>query len=510
MAGSTSTLSSRSRCRRTTDCTGRGPYKNWNGRCAVCHATGFEKNYDPATRTFASRQAEIGVGCEACHGPGSAHVAWAERGDAPGAGLGPTGLTMAFGDSEASIGLCAGCHSRRAAFTDASPVPGTPYHDSYGLSLLRPGLYHADGQILDEVYVTGSFLQSKMYARGVTCLNCHEPHTAELRAAGNAVCTQCHSPASNPDFPTLRAAAYDSPAHHHHETGSKGAECKSCHMAERVYMGNDWRADHAFRVPRPDLAAATGAPDACTGCHADRDAAWAAETIAGWFPVSDRRGPHFGTTLARARQDPAGTAADLALLAGDEGEPGIVRATALAMLGEGSSDAELAERLAAYLEDRDPLVRQAAIGVQRAATAQDRVLRLLDSLSDPVRAVRMEAARALLDAPIMRMPDRIQAELSAAMQEWRGSLSANLDFPETHLQLGGMALVMRNAPAATAAFREVVTMDPQRIEAWVMLARIAAATAGPDATIAVLREAAERNPDDATIRGLLSEVAGRP
>lgn len=486
-----------------------GPYKNWNGRCAVCHATGYEKNYDQATRLFASTQAEIGVGCEACHGPGSAHLDWAQNGSTPGPGLDAHGFTMMLDDREATIGLCAGCHSRRSAFTDASPVPGTPFHDTYGLALLRPGLYHADGQILDEVYVTGSFLQSKMYARGVTCLNCHDPHSAELKATGNAVCTQCHSPAGNPDFPTLRPAEYDSAAHHFHEAGTKAAECKSCHMPERVYMGNDWRADHSFRVPRPDLSGTTGAPDACTGCHTDRDAAWAAETIAGWYPASTRRGPHYGTTLARGRADPVGAAADLAALAENEEQPAIVRATALAMLGETTSDTVLVERLARYLADKDPLVRTAAVGVQRGASAQDRVLRLLDSLSDPVRSVRMEAARALLNAPIMRLPDAIQAELSAAMNEWRASLVANLDFPETHLQLGGMALVMRNAPAASAAFREVVEMDPQMIDAWVMLARIAAATAGPDATLAVLREAVARNPDDATLRGLLGQVEGQ-
>ncbi|MBJ3778384.1 cytochrome c3 family protein [Acuticoccus mangrovi] len=480
-----------------------GPYKNWNGRCAVCHSTGFEKNYDPQTHRFASREAEIGVGCEACHGPGEAHVQWAKGVPVP-EGVDGFGFTQSFATPKETIEQCAGCHSRRSAYLEGSVLPGTPYDDAYNLSLLDPGLYHADGQVLDEVYVYGSFLQSKMYARGVTCLNCHDPHTATLRAPGNAVCVQCHNPVGNPAFPTLRPADYDSPAHHFHADGTAGAQCKNCHMTEHVYMGNDWRADHSFRIPRPDLDAITGAPDACTGCHTDRDPAWAAARIAEWYPDDRNRGPHYGTVLAHGRADPAAAAGDLAALV--EGDaPGIVRATALSLL-TGAGDPGVADRLAAYLADDDPLVRRAAVGVQRLAPPQNRMLRLLDSLEDPSRSVRMEAARALLDAPIAHLPGAIAEDLSRAMAEWRAALASNLDFPETHLQLGGMALVMRNAAAAEAAFREVVRLDPQRVDAWVMLARIAAAMAGPTKARAILEEAREHNPQDATITGLLNSL----
>lgn len=249
-----------------------GPYKTWNARCAECHATGYDKNYDATTQTYASTEVEIGVGCEACHGPGSEHVAWAEIADS-GADLGAYGFTVDFDDTEAAIQQCAGCHSRREPYGDGNPIPGTPYHDAYNLSLLRPGLYHADGQILDEVYVYGSFLQSKMFEAGVGCTDCHEPHTAELVTEGNAVCTQCHSPAGREEFPAA-AGEYDTPAHHFHEEGSEAAQCVSCHMTDRAYMGVDWRRDHSFRIPRPDLAATTGAPDACTTCHEDREPDW--------------------------------------------------------------------------------------------------------------------------------------------------------------------------------------------------------------------------------------------
>jgi predicted CXXCH cytochrome family protein len=484
-----------------------GPYKTWNARCAECHATGYEKTYSPVSRSYASTQAEIGVGCEACHGPGSAHVGWAETLATSQAAPAPAnyGFSADFADTETTIQQCATCHSRREAHLDGNPVPGTPYHDSYTLALLRPGLYHADGQILDEVYVYGSFLQSKMYAQGVGCTDCHDAHSAGLVADGNAVCTQCHSPAGNPDFPTLTPADYDSTAHHFHEAGTDAAQCKSCHMVEQVYMGNDWRADHSFRIPRPDLASETGAPDACTTCHTDQNPDWAATTIAAWYPDPKNRGAHYGQVLARGRADPVAAQGDLASLAEDVDQPGIVRATALWLAAQ-AADPGVAARLEPLLDDPDPLVRAAAIQVQRAAPPTERVPRLVARLSDPMKSVRIEAAKQMLDAPIARMPPAIEADYQRAMTDWRTAMSNRMDFPETHLVLGGVALTLRNLPAAEAAFRDVVRLDPQRTDAWVMLVRIAVATDGAEAASDVLAEALTAVPDNATLLGFRSEL----
>lgn len=485
-----------------------GPYKNWNARCAECHATGFEKNYNAAIQGYSSTQVEIGVGCEACHGPGSAHVDWAEK--VKTTQVAPPqnyGFSVDFSDPAQAINQCATCHSRRSPHEDGNPVPGTPYHDAYSLSLLRPNLYFADGQILDEVYVYGSFLQSRMYAKGVTCLNCHAPHKTERVAEGNAVCTQCHNPAGTPKFPSLPLAEYDGPVHHFHEPKSQASECKSCHMTERVYMGNDWRADHAFRIPRPDLAETTGAPDACTTCHRDQDPQWAAKEIAARFPDSTRRGPHFGETLARGRSDPVSAAGDLSALASDRDQPGIVRATALWLL-EQSNSSSVAEDHADLLQDKDPLVRAAAVGLQRLAPPEERAERLSAAFSDPSRDVRMIAARTMLDALSAPMPKKAAADLREALREWRLSLSTRLDFPETHIQIAGLALTMRDMRSASSAFQEVVRMDPQRIEAWMMLVRIAAATQGPRAAMAVLDKALAANPNDPALLGAQSELSG--
>ncbi len=488
-----------------------GVYKNWNARCAECHATGFEKNYDPETRNYSSIQAEIGVGCEACHGPGEAHVAWANDAEnykqSPFPGTGETGLLVDYsrGLPETEIQQCAGCHSRREALADGNPLPGTPFHDAYRLSSLRQGLYHADGQILDEVYVYGSFLQSKMYANGVRCSNCHEPHSGQLRGEGNAVCTQCHSPAGTPDFPSLTAKLYDDPAHHFQEQGTAGAECKSCHMIERTYMGIDGRRDHSFRIPRPDLTEKLGTPNACTDCHDDKPASWAAAVLERRFPDSHNRGSHFAEIFTEAHQDPGIKAADLLNVAKQESFPGIVRATALDLL-QPVSTPDIAAAAAELIQDPLPLVREMAVALQQGAPAPDRIQRIVPALSDSAKSVRIAAARMLLGAPIAHMPAQMAVAAGTATREWDDSLANKADFPEIQLVLGGKALAERNAPAAIAAFEEVTRLDPQMVNAWVMQVRIKMAVGDMAGAEQSLQKALIANPVDPALQSVKQQL----
>ncbi|HKQ98304.1 MAG TPA: multiheme c-type cytochrome, partial [Candidatus Polarisedimenticolia bacterium] len=251
------------------------PDQNWNYMCAECHSTDLRRGYDATANTYATTWKEINVACEACHGPGSRHVAWAGtlEGDDPGLavrftkrdpaawgfdGVHPTVTRAAAAPAfDAALETCARCHARRGWVWE-EVRPGAPIADSHRVALLDASLYYDDGQIRDEVYEYGSFLQSRMHHAGVTCADCHEPHSGKVRAAGNLLCAQCHLPSH-----------FDAPAHHHHKEGSAGAQCVACHMPQRNYMVVDPRRDHSLRVPRPDLDATTGAPDACTACHAN-------------------------------------------------------------------------------------------------------------------------------------------------------------------------------------------------------------------------------------------------
>ena len=321
------------------------PAHNWNYMCAECHSTGLQKGYDPVAKVYETTWSEIDVSCEACHGPGSSHVAWAEEtardGGVPtpgadgswlSAGLADPDRGWAFGTaarvatrtaplaSNEEVETCAQCHARRAILEDGR-VAGRPLMDTHEPSLLHEGLYYADGQILDEVYVYGSFAQSRMYRAGVTCSDCHDPHSLDLRATGNALCSRCHL-----------ASQYDAPSHHFHPAESPGAQCVECHMPERTYMVVDPRRDHSLGIPRPDLSQLVGSPTACNGCHTEESVEWAAQVLEGWFGSTAERRKHFGEAIHAGRIGGPGADTALVALALDGSEPAIARATALSLL----------------------------------------------------------------------------------------------------------------------------------------------------------------------------------
>ncbi|WP_321345498.1 multiheme c-type cytochrome [Breoghania sp.] len=494
-----------------------GPYKTWNSRCAECHSTDYRKNYDIRTKRYHSMASEISVGCEACHGPGETHVAWANgkwsrdtqvaEQSVRAFSLDDQGLTISLkdGEPETEIQQCAGCHSRREALSDKTPLPGTAFHDAYRLSLVRQGLYHPDGQIKDEVYVYGSFLQSKMYANGVRCTDCHAPHTGKVRFTDNALCTQCHSPAGNSDFPSLTLKEYDTPAHTFHEPGTDGAACKSCHMISRIYMGNDARRDHSFRIPRPDLSVKIGTPNACNDCHTDKTASWAAEEIEKRFPDGFRRAPHYGEVFFAAEKAELPDEQALLGIARQTALPGIVRATALDLMHNTASPAG-ATSASELIDDGDPLVRAAAISVQQRARPIERIQRIAPALGDPVRSVRIAAARLMIGMPIAHLPQDLAKANDRAAQEWQASVIAKADFPEVHLVLGGTALVLRRPIAALSAFREATDMDPQLVSGWIMQVRIQLALGRIDGARSTLRKAGKALPDNEEINAYLKQV----
>jgi predicted CXXCH cytochrome family protein len=497
-----------------------GPYKTWNSRCADCHHTAFRKGWDPGSKTYRSTWSEPAVTCEACHGPGSAHIEAVTGGtswpsppigpstrsnllpQSPPSRSNPSGLSIGFDEKhpEVEIERCAECHARRDDLTGQSPLPGTPFADAFRLTRLTPGTYFPDGQDREEVYVLGAFLQSRMHAAGVRCTDCHDPHTAKLKAEGNAVCTRCHSEAGNPAFPSLKPALYDDPSHHHHPEGSEGAACAACHMPVRTYMQVDPRRDHGFRVPRPDISGPAGAPDACTSCHEGKDWQWAAATIAGWFPDGRQGTPHFGTLFAEA--DGAGPASRdvidrLAAYATDLAHPAIVRASAIDRI-DAPTGADL-DRIRPLLADPDPIVRGAAIVLHQGAPAPLRAERIGPLLADPMRSVRIDAARTLFDVPPEAFPADLVPAMQTAMGEFQASLVAGSDAPETQMAIGGVALAMRSAPAAAAAFREAADLDPGLVEAWRMAARIAWATGDVDLARSTVDDALAANPGAAPL-----------
>ena len=480
-----------------------GRYQRWNVMCAECHSTHLRPNYDLESDTYRTTWAAIDVGCQACHGPGAAHV---DRARAAAAGSAAPeaedpvaarlGLLVDFpaGDAGAEIRACAGCHSRRQRLT-AVDGHARPFLDDFLPATLDAGLYHPDGQIQDEVYVWGSFVQSRMYAAGVRCSDCHDPHRLGLRAAGDAVCLQCHREAPVERFPSLASGRYDTPSHHFHEADSPGARCVSCHMPAQTYMQVDPRRDHGFRIPRPDLSVELGTPDACTRCHRDRSAAWAAERAAAWWGTPAE--PHFAEALAAARTGEREAEQLLLAVAGDGALPAIVRATAVRALRPYGPEALGAIEAAAG--DAAPLVRASAAGGLDRLPPQRRVAALAPLLADPIRAVRIEAARGLAGVPRALLGDTRRAAL-AARAELVSAQTAAADQPAAHLNLGVLAAAEDRPEDAETAYRTAIRLDPFFLPARFNLATLLNRQGRNAEAETVLREGVDRVPDDGELR----------
>ncbi len=427
--------------------------QNWNGMCAECHSTNLVKGYDPATKSFSTTWSEIDVSCEACHGPGSSHVTWAEVQPAARPDVKNYALVVRTGGigSQQLVELCAPCHSRRTELGDYDHT-GADLLDHHVPSLLDEGLYFSDGQILEEVYVYGSFLQSKMYRSNVGCGDCHDVHSLQLVREGNELCLQCHA-----------AAVYGSSDHHFHEKilegePSDGALCVKCHMPERPYMVIDYRADHSMRVPRPDLTLELGVPNACgqSGCHDDQSAGWAAAHLIEWY--GEARRPHYGTTLDAGRRRDPEALPELIQLAGDTALPALVRATALSLLGQYPGQ-ESRRAFEAALADPDPLVRHTAVQSVRAPDPRELVGLLGPLLADPTTAVRIQAAVRLAPVPRELLEPYQGVALDAALDEYRTAMAYSLDFSFAGHNLGNLYASLGDAAKAEEFYRAAIDVD---------------------------------------------------
>jgi len=462
----------------------------WNRMCADCHSTNLEKNFNVATRLYRTSFNEMDVSCEACHGPGSVHVELAENrrlfwDRRLGYGL----PNLKSKDSHVEIETCAPCHSRRRHVAHRFE-PGNNYYDFFENELLQQQTYHADGQIRDEVYVYGSFLQSKMYKEGVRCSDCHDPHTARLKHDGNQVCTSCHQHS---------AGKYDSPSHHHHKPGSTGAQCVECHMPETTYMAVDPRRDHSLRVPRPDLSIALGTPNACTRCHLEpeklpeekrksltqyadwllaRDEGdqqigselkridqWAQDAVLTWYGERKKEPKHFAHALSDAWDGEADAAEELARVAKSRLIAPIVRASALLQLGQYQSQTSL-EASQRGLTDTDPQVRTtSAANLEIAANLGRLPVEQLVSLISPllldrVQGVRAQAGRILAPVPRPQIPAELRDARSTAVEKWKEGLLMSNDSGRAHAVLGSFYESVGDPVAAENAYKTAIHVEP--------------------------------------------------
>lgn len=483
--------------------------QNWNYMCAECHSTNLKKNYDAAADRYNTTWSEIDVSCEACHGPGSLHVEWAEA-DANGEdtqGYTDMGLSIRLKDEEdgevtwvfdkkvatykpsnpqrkqKQVEMCARCHSRRGVISE-DYVHGKPLLDTHYPQVLEENLYYPDGQIRDEVYEYGSFLQSKMYQAGIVCTDCHDPHSTRHRKEGNELCGSCH-----------QTEKYDTHAHHFHKPDSAGSQCVACHMPVRTYMVVDPRRDHSFRVPRPDLSEKLGVPNACTECHTGKSPGWAAGYLQKWYGTMKRE-RHYGEVFLAARRGTPAADADLIHLAEDKKQSSMVRATAVFLLRNYPTESSL-EIVGKILQDPHPLIRSEAINSLDILPPQDRVSYLIPMLQDPVRLVRTLAARSLAAVPQNVLSEAALQQRETTIKEYEETQLLNADYPASHINLGNLYRERGEYDRAAASYNKAIEIEPVFIPGYINLADVYRAQNQDEKGRDILQHAIDLAPESA-------------
>jgi len=451
-----------------------GPYQNWNYMCADCHSTQVRHNYDAQADRFDTQWGEVNVACEACHGPGSQHREWARRQSYWLNGLKPkqadkglvvdlssrnqrdpnrfrTGLS--FQESQ-EVKTCAACHARRTALTNEyKPAEGFDQH--FLPALLRPELYELDGQIKDEVYEYNSFRQSKMFAKGVSCSDCHEPHALKLRGDVQSVCLQCH-----------QASQYDAPTHHHH--GQAGSvRCVDCHMPTKNYMVVDPRRDHSFRVPRPDQTVRLGVPNACQSCHQDKNAKWAETSVQNWLGRDARGFQNFVEAFQKIRSTDVGAEAALQTALRDPTTPPLVKGS---LLAESSGFVpDIPDEIQTSLKSPSVEERLGALNAIVGLPFEQRWALARHLLHAPERNVRIEAARVLIDPA---MDENLTQQIAPALAELQEAGRIYASRPQWRMTAAELALKQGHPQKAIAEYQAALKIQPTLAQAYVNLADI--------------------------------------
>ncbi|WP_223549077.1 multiheme c-type cytochrome [Pseudomonas sp. A-B-19] len=483
------------------------PSQNANFMCVECHTTGFKRNFDAAKNTFDSHWNSLGVGCQACHGPASSHLEWtAKKTD-----LIHAGFAVDLKDKNATVEIetCARCHSRRAPLDDGYTV-GKRLMDDYLPSVLTRELYALDGKIKDEVFEHGSFAQSKMFDKGVRCSNCHNPHSTQLKAPGNGVCLQCHNAAGKTtvegvDGKGLQAKNYEAIEHTRHTMGQPGSQCVDCHMPGKFYMGNDLRHDHSFSIPNPERAKKLGTPDACLTCHQGKAGDKITEQFKLWNTAnaSAMQTPRYDESLWLIRNGQPGAAQALFEQLQRSDLPAIQRAT---LLGELSLyPSEQALKLATRdLNDTAPQVRENAI---RALSAflppPERAQLLIPLLNDPVRAVRIAAARDLLSVARNGL-GTAQDSWNIAIAEYETVQKSLPERAEANLNLAMLYQADGRSAEVEGLLRTALQRDPDFYPALVTLVQWLEANGRRQEGHVLLAESLKDHPDS----GLLQHTQG--
>ncbi len=421
-----------------------GGGQNWNTMCASCHSTNLQKNYMADADSFHTTYSVINVSCESCHGPAKNHISFVEsEAYRKGERIKHSYLQPVDSPNVIQVNSCVPCHARKADLA-ANIVSSPEIMDNFIPEIPSTEFFHADGQVDDEDYIYTSFLQSKMFHRTVKCSNCHDPHSGKLVLPATLVCMQCH------------AKKYESFEHTRHEAKLNQVNCVSCHMPGKFYMGNDFRHDHSFRVPRPDLSVKYGTPNACNMCHTDKKAQWASDAVVKWF--GPERKYHFADDLIPGSKGDAASESHLRRLLADTSVPAIVKATAADYLRNIPTLTALNALLQA-LKNPDAQVRYRALRSLPSFPYEQWKDAAAPMFDDKVKAVRIAAADLFLQVPVEQIPVDYRNSFSSAKQELQQYLMYQADFSVGNVMIGDFYYRLNDQMSAEKYYKRALKKD---------------------------------------------------
>ena len=426
----------------------------WNVNCFNCHATNLVQGFDVKSLTYKPAWTEMGIGCEACHGPGREHVtlmdAWEKNPSSKpeydtsssNRRLSETWkiLSTRSSDPRRVYDTCAYCHGNKVNVFVGFKA-GDNYAD-YAMPFLisepipdndLQGEFWPDGRPNRFNRPQALTLSGCFQAGAVTCTSCHVAHAptgtefalkVDVRNGrdGDELCTQCHSEPNDtgrrPSAVSLPLPATDRQAqasftgpglarHTFHYPESEGSRCINCHMSDVNWRLLIRRRDHTFQPPVPENTARFGIPNACTTCHDDRSPEWAATQMDSWWGNAERRNDSvtLADTMYRAGSGDPTALPNLAMFAVDRSQGFVVRASAAEFIGQLVSGGSVSVLQPGGLQTQTSFVEPdgspvAATSRARATTAVPQVTpaivnALIGAADDPEPVVRTAALRSL-------------------------------------------------------------------------------------------------------------------
>jgi tetratricopeptide (TPR) repeat protein len=273
-------------------------------------------------------------------------------------------------------------------------------------------------------------------------------------------------------------------------------------MPVRDYMVVDPRYDHSFRIPRPDLTVKIGTPNACTDCHADQTAEWADAAVTEWYGDARTNEPHYAEAIHAGRNWRPEAGPRLISTIEDPSIPGIVRATALSLV-RNYPNPNVFEAVRDSLQDDDPLVRREAAETLMLFEPEVRTRLGAAVLSDPVRTVRLAAARSLADVPRNRLDIDQRAALKRGLEEYASAQHFNEDRAAGRMNLGWFYAQKGQLDQAERVYRSAIQIAPTFSAAAINLADLFRVQGRDEEGESVLRDALGRTPDDADLQHAL-------